>query len=190
MSLFDSMKARYLLILLVFAVISGCVKGPTYPIVPAIEFKSVSANNYHILYTSADVIDYPKDTIIITFTDGDGDIGPTNNGIDSCNFCGLKNGDTTCLNLRNVNVFMIDSRDSCLVTNRTADVEPIATSYKAISGQILVVVALDMKRADCFTPTPSCSPDTLSYSIFIKDKAGHYSNVVKTSKITIDVVQQ
>src|ERR1043165_4052262 len=179
------MKPYFIILFFALASLSACVKAPSYPIEPHIEFKSVSAPTAHILYYSPDSIFYIKDTIIISFTDGDGDIGPTPNGIDSCNFCGLRSGDSSCYNLRNFNVYMVDSRDSCIVTNQSADVEPFDTNYKAISGEILVITAINIKNPLCFTVTPSCPKDSLHYCVFIKDMAGHKSKKVKTSTIVV-----
>lgn len=166
---------KYFAFLVVVTVISGCVKPPTYPVEPQIEFVSVSSDYVYSGYT---------DTITISFTDGDGDIGIGTGGDDSCDICGLKTGDSTCLNLSKFNVFLIDNRDNCIATLASADVEPKG-KYDDISGEIVIITTIDSKK--CFAPPqPGCPKDTVTYSILIKDKAGHRSNVVQTTPIIVD----
>lgn len=157
------------------AALSSCVKEPSYPIEPVIEFKSVSSD-----YVNAGF----ADTLTISFTDGDGDIGVNPAGDDSCDLCSFKNGDSTCLRLSSFNVFVIDSRDTCVGTFASANVESTG-KFKALSGEISVITAVDSKK--CFAvPDPNCPNETFFYWIVIRDKAGHLSNIVRTSDITVD----
>lgn len=175
MSLFDLMHLRILFAFLVICAVSACVKAPSYPIEPAIEFKSVSSN---YVYSGS------VDTITFTFTDGDGDISVRPSDADTCDQCGFKRGDSSCLKMSGFNVFLIDSRDSCVGTYASPDVEPDG-NYKAISGEIQVIRAIDSKK--CFVvPTPGCPLDTVVYSIVLRDRAGHYSNKVKTAPIVVN----
>ena len=167
------MKTLIPFVILLLA-LSGCVKPPEYPIVPAIEFVSVSSDYVYSGYT---------DTITISFTDGDGDIGTGGPGDDSCNICGLQTGDSTCLNLSSFNVYLIDHRDNCIATLASADVEPKG-KFDALSGEIVIIATIDSKN--CFPLVPGCK-DTVVYSVVIKDKAGHRSNVVQTTPIVVDV---
>lgn len=169
------MKIRIFFFFLVIVSISACVKAPTYPIIPTIEFKSVSSDLIKSGYT---------DTLIFSFTDGDGDIGVRPSASDTCDQCSLKHGDSTCLKMSGFNVFLIDSRDTCVGTFASADVEPVG-NYKDISGEIVVIRAVDSKK--CFVvPTPGCPKDTVVYTIILRDKAGHFSNAIKSTPIIID----
>lgn len=142
---------------------------------PAIEFKSVSTE-----YLKSGSID----TITFTFTDGDGDIGVNPSSADTCNQCGLKTGDSSCLRMGGFNIFLIDSRDTCVATYASANIEP-SGKYDDLSGEISVVRAVDSKK--CFAPpTPGCPKDTVIYTIILRDKAYHYSNAVKTVPIIVD----
>lgn len=162
-------------ILIILCVLSGCVKPPTYPSEPQIEFKSVSSNYVYSGYT---------DTITISFTDGEGDFGVTESPDDSCDFCSLKTGDSACLSLKGFNVFLIDHRDTCISTYASANIET-GSKYDDISGEIVIITAVDSKK--CFAPPqPGCPKDTVVYSILIKDKAGHRSNIVQTTPIIVD----
>ena len=175
MSLFDSMKLKLFVVLSVVATLSACVKVPSYPIVPAIEFKSVSSDYLKSGYT---------DTITFSFTDGDGDIGVTPSSGDTCDQCGLKTGDSSCLRMNGFNVFLIDSRDTCVGTYASPNIES-TSQYKAISGEVIVIRAIDSKK--CFAvPTPGCPKDTVVYTIILRDKAGHFSNTTQTTPIVVD----
>jgi len=90
------MKLKLFVVLSVVATLSACVKAPSYPIVPAIEFKSVSSDYLKSGYT---------DTITFSFTDGDGDISVTPSPGDTCDQFGLKNGDLSCLRMNGFKLF-------------------------------------------------------------------------------------
>lgn len=169
------MNYRFIFLLLILAGLSACIKEPNYPVIPAIEFKSVS---------SALIKSGSTDTITFSFTDGDGDIGVNASAADSCNQCGLKSGDSSCLKLNGFNVFLIDSRDTCVGTFASPNVQ-IGNERKAISGEVQVVKAVDSKK--CFvTPSPGCPKDTVIYTIYLRDKAGHFSNAIHTVPIVVD----
>lgn len=171
------MKSRFLILIMFIAALSSCVKEPSYPLEPVIEFKSVSSD-----YVNAGF----SDTITVTFTDGDGDIGVNPSIGDSCtnSGCNVKLGDSSCLYSNSFNVFVIDSRDTCVATYASANVES-SGKYKALSGEISVITAVDSKK--CFSaPTPGCPNETFFYWVVIRDKAGNLSNVVRTTDITVD----
>ena len=82
------------------------------------------------------------------------------------------------------NVFLIDSRDTCVGTYASPDVD-FSGQYKAISGEVIVIRAIDSKK--CFVvPTPGCPKDTVVYTILLRDKAGHFSNAIKTTPVVVD----
>lgn len=169
------MKMQYVFLFFVLAGISSCIKAPTYPIVPAIEFVSVSSQ-----YLKSGTID----SLVFSFTDGDGDIGVNPSAADTCNQCGLKTGDSSCLRMNGFNVFLIDSRDTCVGTYASANIEP-SGKFDDLSGEIVVVRAIDSKK--CFAPpTPGCPKDTVVYTIILRDKAGHFSNAIQTVPIVVD----
>ena len=68
-----------------------------------------------------DFVSYSKDTvaqgdsmqIVISFTDGDGDIGFSDISSKSCDVCAIKS-DSSCLQHPTWSLFLIDGRDSCL----------------------------------------------------------------------------
>jgi hypothetical protein len=169
------MKNLSLLFILLILGLAACVKPPIYPMEPVIEFKSVSSSFVKSGYS---------DTITFTFTDGDGDIGVNPSAADTCNQCSFKTGDSTCLKMRGFNVFLIDIRDTCVGSFASANIEQQGR-YDDISGEIAVIRAIDSKK--CFAPpTPGCPKDTVVYTIILRDKAGNFSNAIKTTPIIID----
>ena len=99
----------------------------------------------------------PLDTLIVTFsfTDGDGDIGD-----DSL-----------------TNVFLFDSRTGDLAEPIKVKPIPSQGTGNGISGEI-------SGNTSCVS-TPEQPVDTFSYTIQLRDRAGHFSNKVQTEPITI-----
>ncbi len=156
--------------------LSSCVKQPEYSIIPHIEFKSISATT---VYTTASA-GSQTDTVTLTFTDGDGDIGPpsSDQGTGDINDCTDHSKDSLTINNPHYNLYWYFYRagDSCITQNITANL-PNDGKYKAITGEIQ------------FYPQVECGPnggtDTVFLSVFIKDRAGHISNRVRTPYVTV-----
>ena len=164
---------------LVFLLLAACVKPEQYPIEPAISFKSYD----NTIYQTGSRI-----TATLSFTDGDGDIGyedissggnPTRY---VCNFV-----DTTpiiritdSLNLFKSNVFYNEVKDNCINNFNTAFV-PNNGKYKSVQGEIEIYFT-----ANCYKQctTTNCV-DTQYYYFRIRDRAGHYSNVIKTPSVLV-----
>lgn len=165
-----------LLAFLALCGMAGCVKPPSYPIEPQIEFKSVSSS----LIKHGQV-----DTITFSFTDGDGDIGVIPLPGDTCDLTNsLKSGDSSCFNMSGFNVYLVDNRDTSIQAFATAYVTPKG-KYSALSGDIQVIVGMYSKT--CFAPPqPGCPKDSVRFAILFKDLAGHRSNIVHTTPIVID----
>ncbi len=180
------MKVRFIFLFFAIASISACVKAPSYPIEPQIEFVSVATTN-SIIYLNGGVPVYVPDTITISFTDGDGDISVYDNPADSLlciDPCAYADGDTSCINIASKNVFVVDSRDTCIATYNTAYIEPQG-KFESISGEIKILHKIFMKK--CFVPAVTCAPETVTFKIRIKDRAGHLSNEIETVPITVEV---
>jgi hypothetical protein len=180
------MKPRYVLLFLLIASISACVKAPSYPIEPHIEFKSVASTS-SIIYMNGTTPIYIPDTLTVSFTDGDGDISVYSDPADTSlcvNPCNYADGDTSCLNIKSMNVFVVDSRDTCIATYYTADIEPQG-KVEGLSGEIKIRHVIHLKK--CLAPSVSCPQETVKFKIRIKDRAGHLSNEVETVPITVEV---
>lgn len=143
---------------------NSCISPPDYPIEPVITFKGMTKNKMA-------QSQFGKDSLSITFsfTDGDGDIG---------------SNDTT------LNISLIDTRDGFNASNYKIPYIPEQGSGNGISGEIQIVVFTTC----CYYPDGSnpCAPsttyptDTLQYDIYITDRAGHKSNIIRTDPIILD----
>lgn len=160
----------YLSILAVALISVTCVKPPDYPNEPVIT--SVSLNKNVIPQASQNA---PIDTLVITiaFTDGDGD---------------LSDDETE------PNILLIDSRDSTIIPNRIPSINEQGTE-NGIRGEIRILIPNKTggsKGICCIFPDRRiCEVDakypinTYHYAIRIKDRAGNWSNEMKTEDITI-----
>ncbi len=161
--------------------LSSCVKQPSFPIEPHIEFKSVSDTLVRLPHTGT-AVDSVQFTL--SFTDGDGDFGVPANAFDTtCSFCSCLDHSTDSRFISNEtrNVFYYSYAsgypDSCIDGIATAYI-PVATKYPALQGDITFHIDVECPG--------SGTRDTLHYSFFIKDRAGHLSNRVLSPGIVID----
>jgi hypothetical protein len=159
------MKVKFSLLVLVCVAISQCVSPPDYPIEPRLSLGSRILSKTTVL---SDIGTSSRDSVLITveFTDGDGDIGFTKS--DS-------------------SLFIIDTRDKSRINDaRGLLYVPEQGAGNGISGEISMVV-----YGGCCRGIAPCSfqndraRDTVTYEIYIKDRAGHESNRVKTPPISI-----
>ncbi len=151
---------------------SSCVKEKSYPTTPAIKFKSFT----HFGLDSAN--------IIITFTDGDGDIG-------------LSQGDTTGdFNSKskyydNFYVrYLYKATDGTFKTFQTAFGDTLDYKYripKLLTGQQQKKALSGEIKVKLYAPlTQDTSIHNIQYDIYIYDKALHKSNVVNTGTIILN----
>ena len=134
----------------------SCLKPPEYPVAPTIEFLSWSKTT--VKEDSVDVTDSLQ--LVLSFTDGDGDLGAASED------------DTT------LNVFLIDSRDNSVKTYQMPRLTPEG-SVKAISGEVTITIS-------SFACRPGYEEDAFTYKVKVTDRAGNPSNEVQTEPITID----
>ena len=157
------MKIKILLYLLLAAAFAMCIRPPDYPVEPQIEFVGMTKTTMRQGFGSEDSVYYT-----LSFTDGDGDLG------------GVSGKDS-------LNVYITDKRNNKPVeqTFRIPFV-PEAGAKNGISGEIrfLMFTTCCLSLEPCIA-TPSRPSDTLSYDIYIKDRAGHKSNVVQTKPIIL-----
>ncbi len=157
------MKIKRLLYLVLFVAFATCIRPPDYPIEPQITFVGMTKTTMRQGFGSEDSVYYT-----LSFTDGDGDLG------------GISGKDS-------LNVFITDRRSNKPVeqTFRIPFV-PEAGAKNGISGEIrfLMFTTCCLSLEPCIA-TPSRPTDTLSYDIYIKDRAGHKSNVVQTKPIIL-----
>ncbi len=143
---------RYLILFVVTAALwTSCIKPPDYSKVPSITFMRFSNPTVQAFSDSVQ--------LVLSFTDGDGDIGP------------LSDNDTT------LNLFLTDSRDNSVKKYQLPNITP-SGSVKAISGEITVTIGPFACKAGVDT-------DQLTYSIRVKDRSGNLSNAAVTSALNI-----
>lgn len=156
----------FLTFFLVFGLIQACIIAPDYPIIPEISFEGFNKNVVDQGSIRADSL-----YIRIAFTDGDGDIGDEQN---------------------KANIFMQDDRDGMLVTY-SMPLIPQKGVANGVSGTITILLHTRPFNVCCYYPNADpCSipdkptKDTVTYNIYIEDRAGHKSNVVKMDPIVIN----
>ena len=163
-------------------VISACVKQPSYPDYPILTSIAVAQNSYSEFFANNN----GADSVLITlsFTDGEGGIGPTpQSGSDTTTLVTCNHAyDATAIADPYYNIYYYTyhashiSTDSCLDYKYTAYV-PDNAHNPSLRGTIQ------------FYPTIECPPtgnvDTVYYSCFIKDRNGKISNRLRTPPIVI-----
>lgn len=159
------MKYNFALFILISIAFAACVRPPDYPIEPRLEFTSISKNT-----VVQDGSVGPRDTFYLTvsFTDGDGDIG-------------FQNTDST--------LYVLDTRKN---GGRINDVQglpyvPEQGAGNGIAGDIQMRIFGSCCKNDLVPCSPSTRfpRDTVVYEVYIKDRAGHESNRIKTPPIYI-----
>lgn len=131
--------------------IAACKKDKAVVIstTPTIEFASISPS------TALEYQD--KITIVISYKDGDGDLGE--------NVPDIKN------------LFLTDTRNNVTYAYRISQLAP-ASQAVAIQGTLSV----ELKNTAI---TDGSASQAVNYTLYVKDRAGHVSNTVTTSPITI-----
>jgi hypothetical protein len=162
-----------LIILFIFSF--GCTKENKYPIEPHIDLISFDK------ITDSLGIDQ-QGVIGLSFTDGDGDIGLTNDQ-NTGNFkynlfikyFEKKNGKFQEIILTTPNA-ITGKPDTLLFNGRIPYVTPQGR-IKSIKGEIYDTLYIN---------NPASTYDTIKYEIFIEDRALHKSNIVTTPDIIIN----
>jgi hypothetical protein len=159
------MKNTFIILALAFVGLSSCVKEKNFPVQPVIEFKTYSS----ISIDSADCY--------ISFTDGDGDIGVNTGDTVPDLIMKYLYKDTT-----SGAYFPFDSDptnttfDTLFYKFRIPNVTPTG-QYKALEGEIRT----KLRQSPLYYPTHRF----VKFEIQIRDRAGHKSNTVTTSEITV-----
>ncbi|MBB4080967.1 hypothetical protein GGR28_003608 [Lewinella aquimaris] len=146
-------------------VLASCVNPPDYPDEPVIVYEGVSKNTIY-QFTNG-----PRDSITIqfSFTDGDGDLSTQDSA----------------------DIFYQDSRFPGLPPTPLAfPVIPTEGTGNGISGDVFFTL-INTAQVCCVFNDRFCVADerypvdTLSYLIYIQDRAGNRSNTIKTEQIQV-----
>jgi len=147
------MKTRYFpaLYLLIALSFQSCKKDKeiTYGDAPEIAFVSISPQSVMELQDSI--------TIVISYVDGDGDLGENNANIN--------------------NLFVTDTRINITYPFRVQQLGPDNPDI-TIKGKINIV----LKNTGI---TDGSAQQSVTYALFIKDRAGHQSNTITTGAIMV-----
>ncbi len=153
------MKNLILLITLCIIIVASCVKPPEYPVEPEIEFVSITKSE----------IRQNVDTTNITFsfTDGDGDIG-------------LPDTDP------GTNITVTDTRTGFQEFFRIPFI-PQQGVANGISGEVTITVLATccLNSNPICQPTVGANPEEIIYTIQVRDEAGHESNLIEVSPVTL-----
>lgn len=157
---YSSFKYFVIFIGIIGLFVSSCSKPPEYPIEPVIGFVEITKST---VQQNTDTF-----SLVISFTDGDGDLGWPEDAINS--------GD----------IFVVDSRTGNVLPYKIPEIEPQGVS-NGISGEIKLLLIAEC-CIDVLQPCindPENQPETYSYLVQIKDRADNFSNQVETTPITL-----
>lgn len=159
-------KEAIVLLAIGVAAFAGCIKPPSYPNEPVIEYVGVNKNTV----TQGNAI---RDTLAVrfSFTDGDGDISFPGDSLD---------------------LYFRDNRTNFTDSMRLPFI-PQESVNNGISGEVTVLIPNTFSIICCIPPNgaPPCTPniqfptDTFYYFIQMRDRAGNISNEIQTDSIVI-----
>ncbi len=160
------MKTNIIFYSLFFLVlVNSCVKKPDFPIEPKLEFIRLDKNTMSQGDLNTDSI-----TVYLKFTDGDGDIGfDTKDSLQ--------------------NLFVIDSRTGNFAERIKIPKLPDLGIGNGVSGEIeLLLYTTCCLYKDNIPPCSvidNIKYDTLTYKIFLVDRANHSSDTIETTPIIL-----
>ena len=136
----------------------SCFNAPEYSNIPEIELMEIRTSRT-VPFSGDSVI------VVLSFTDGDGDLGK------------LNTLDTT------PNLFIIDKRFGVIDSlSYSIPNIPQNGSVKDVSGSIDVNL---LSKIYCNPLFPEKMKDTLEFSLQVRDRAGNYSNMISTGSFEL-----
>ena len=133
---------------------------PVFPIEPEITFESMTPIRVRECADPPSCLAGDELVLKLRYKDGDGDLG---------------NETPTAAN---TNLFLIDSRDSTVISYNLPYLTP-ETRRPSIQGVITVNIS-GIERKN-----PRIAQETLVYTVYILDRAGHLSNKIITPTLTV-----
>ena len=159
------------LFLLILAMVS-CKKPPEYPTIPEISFVEITKKTTTI---KKGVQYFPIDSVVInlSFKDGDGDLGTS--GTSENYFCEVyqKIGDKY-EQFKDTNNVVINKNGTFFDLNPDGRQGPL-------EGNLFYGPSLNFRG---YVPD-STDEYTLKFKVYIKDNAGHSSNIVETTDVVV-----
>ncbi|MBK8670858.1 MAG: hypothetical protein IPN89_15925 [Saprospiraceae bacterium] len=159
---------RSILLFYCLLIIFSCVKPPEYSDVPYLEFRSFSKSTMNQGVFAEDSL-----TLVLYFTDGDGDFGTLATGSEK-------------------NVFIKDKRTGEVFREYKAPFVPEEGAGNGISGTISIKIYTTCCIYDKDTGIPPCEKsdefpsNNLTMDVYIKDRSGNQSNTVTTTPILLN----
>jgi len=161
----DKTSSFFLLLLTVSIIVYGCIQKPDFSEVPELEFVGFSKTTMN-----QGTVNNDSTTLIVNFTDGDGDIGFASDVFET-------------------NLTVVDNRTGNLYSNFKIPAIPEQGANNGVSGEMRILLL----NTCCTFPDgiPPCeSPEEyptneLTFDIYMVDRAGNMSNVITTSPITL-----
>jgi hypothetical protein len=142
-----------------------CLDTPNYPVEPQIEFVALSRDTM-----DQGVFEEDSIFVVFSFQDGDGDIGRD-----------AQSGGN--------NVFFIDRRTNTLDNTYGIPEIPEEGAANGVEGEVRILLystcCIYPDGADPCTVNPAFPLDTVSYDIYMTDRAGHRSNTIATPPIIL-----
>lgn len=154
-----------LVYILIFStiILSGCINAPDFSDTPSLTFIGFDKSSMVQGDLNTDSI-----TIVIDFTDGNGDIGSKSNSSD-------------------INLFIFDNRNGEIYDNIKLPEIPQEGAFNGVKGTI----RLKLYNGCClFDDKPNCTivpteSNQLSFDIYLIDQGGNQSNTITTSDIEL-----
>ncbi|HOY14412.1 MAG TPA: hypothetical protein PLY70_14790 [Saprospiraceae bacterium] len=145
--------------------IAGCAKAPNYSPIPELTYQGLNKVELKQGEFNTDSL-----SIQVSFKDGDGDIGTT-------------------AETEEPNLIIVDSRTNQNYASYKVPPIPLQGANNGIEGTMLIKIYSTCCRFPDGTPPclapPKFPTDKLSLDIYLVDKAGNKSNVIKTGEITL-----
>lgn len=152
-----------ILILISSFIFVSCFKTPEYPLEPTVKFESYDKpNNVFTLGETGN--------LVISFTDGDGDLGKATNQDSSSRVYYRNQRDTAFFQ---ENYYVIPNIPAKGTTN-------------AISGTLEIKLSEALFNSyETYFIFKGKTIDTFTYKLYITDRANHISNVIETEPIIV-----
>lgn len=148
--------------------LNSCLQSPEYPIEPQITFKGISKTR---MLSSLGILRRDSLLLTLSFTDGDGDLG-------------TREGEPN----RPIDLFVVDLSSPNTPESFTLPYVAPRGAIKAINGDIRVALYSTCCTVQDVAPCQISKKyplDSVFYEVYIKDRAGNKSNVVKLPPIEL-----
>lgn len=155
---------RFLIMMIVLTGVTACYKKPVYPVVPTLKFERFDKPNE--VFTLGET-----GNLVLSFTDGDGDLGKLNNQDSSSRVIYRNQRDTSFFSTDNFYVI---------------PVIPKKGTTNAIDGTIEIKLSTALFNTyEAYFVSKGISVDTFTFKMYITDRANHKSNVITTPPVVV-----